>query len=61
MPRGCAAGIGERMNDHRIKNAYHEVVYVRTIQYPGRLYPLVLLDNGRPGYVINAFINYLLM
>lgn len=61
MPRGCAVGIGERMKDHRIKNAYHEVVYVRTIQYPGRLYPLVLLENGRPGYVINAFINYLLM
>ncbi len=44
-----------------MKNAFHEVLYVRTQQYPGRLFPLILLENGQPGYAINAFINYLLM
>lgn len=45
----------------KIKNAYHVIVYVRTRQYPGRLFPLILLENGKPGYVINAYVNYLMM
>lgn len=49
------------MSYDRVKNAFHEVVYVRTRQYSGRLFPLVILENGQPGYVINAYIHYLLM
>lgn len=49
------------MSCDRIKNAFHEVVYVRTSQYSGRLFPLVILENGQPGYVINTYIHYLLM
>lgn len=43
------------------RRSYHEIVHVRTVQFPGRLFPLVLLENGQPGYVINAYLNYLLM
>lgn len=45
----------------RIPCSHHEIVHVRTVQYPGRLFPMVLLENGRPGYVINAYLNYLMM
>jgi integrase len=45
----------------RLPSSYHEIVHVRIAQSPGRLFPLVLLENGRPGYVINAYLNYLMM
>lgn len=49
------------MCTNRISNARHEIVYVKTKQYPNRVFPLVILENGKPGYVINAYINYLFM
>lgn len=45
----------------KVRNACHEIVFVKTTQYPNRVFPLVLLENGKPGYVINAYINYLMM
>lgn len=45
----------------RVRNACHEIVYVKTRQYPNRVFPLIFLENGKPGYVINAYINYLMM
>lgn len=50
-----------KMPAAKVRNACHEIVYVRTEQYPTRVFPLVLLENGKPGYVINAYVNYLLM
>jgi integrase len=44
-----------------LRNSYHETIYVQTIQHPGRVTPLVLLENGKPGYAINTYINYLMM
>lgn len=38
---------------------HYQIVWVNTIEFPGREVPLVLLDNGKPGYLINQWIFYL--
>lgn len=43
-----------------IKSRFYQVVWVYSKQFPGREIPLVLLENGRPGYVINQWITYLI-
>jgi len=52
---------GTAQTNLRVRNAFHEMLYVHTQQFPGRVVPMVLLENGKPGYAINAFINHLLM
>lgn len=51
----------KKPNFLRLPSSYHEIVFVRTVQFPDRLFPLIILENGQPGYVINAYLNYLLM
>lgn len=41
-------------------NLYFDIVNVRTKQYPNRLFPMVLLEDGQPCVTINSFANYLL-
>jgi integrase len=43
-----------------VKSRYYDVVWVYSVEFPGREIPLVLLADGRPGYVINQWICYLL-
>lgn len=34
----------------------YQIVWVNTVEFPGRAVPLVLLGNGKPGYRINQWI-----
>ena len=43
-----------------MKSRYCHRIWVYCKEYPGREIPMVLLENGRPGYVINQWIAYLL-
>ena len=43
-----------------VKSSNYEVVWGYSKEFPGREIPLVLLADGRPGYVINQWIAYLL-
>ncbi len=43
-----------------VKSRNYIVIWVYCKGFPGREIPLVLLADGRPGYVINQWIFYLL-
>lgn len=43
-----------------IKSAYYQIIWIHAQEFPGREIPMVLLADGRPGYVINQWIFYLL-
>lgn len=43
-----------------IRSHNYHIIWVYTKEFPGREIPLVLLADGRPGYIINQWIVYLL-
>ena len=44
----------------RIKSVYCHIYWVHTVDFPGREIPVMLLDDGNPGYVVNQWIYSLL-
>lgn len=42
------------------RSRYHYIIWVYCKEHQGREIPMVLLENGRPGYVINQWVAYLL-
>jgi integrase len=43
-----------------IANCSYQIEWIYTEEFPGRAIPLVILADGRPGYVINQWIYWLL-
>lgn len=43
-----------------MRSRHYQVIWIYCTNYPGREVPIVLMENGRPGYVINQWIAYLL-
>lgn len=41
-------------------SCYYQIEYIYTKDFPGRAVPLVILSNGKPGYVINQWIYWLI-
>jgi integrase len=43
-----------------IENTAWQIEWIYTIEFPGRPVPLVILQDGKPGYVINQWVYWLL-